>query len=168
MAKCCQCGKEIPRGRKYKSQTLSSLYFCSEKCYIDRVNNPPPPKEKYEGLVALRDYINSQWEPNSINWTQTTKMIKNLCEKENMTCPFIQGLLEYAIEIEEKKPDSRYGIGQYIWKYYDSYCKYLALIDMNNKEKDVPVKVKPIKMKPHKQGQKNNRLRKEGEWNDAL
>ena len=152
--KCCVCGKEIQRGKKFKSPTLVSKNFCSEHCYNEYLQTTLKKKEEpFPGYNNLKDYVNEQWQGSeNINWPQFYKTVTNLIDTFEINCDNMYGCLKYAIEYENKTVDLNYGIGQFIPKYLTKYYNFKESILKNEKiASDENLDEEIILIKPHKQ-----------------
>ena len=132
--KCCVCGKEIQRGKKFKSPTLVSKNFCSEHCYNEYLQTSLKKKEEpFPGYNNLKDYVNEQWQGSeNINWPQFYKTVTNLIDTFEINC------------------DDMYGfIPKYLTKYYnfkESILKNEKIASDENLDEEI-ILIKPRKQK---------------------
>lgn len=128
MPKCVICKNEIQRGKRYKSPTHKSIYFCSEECY----NKYLVSKNKLSSsLDKLKSYINYLWD-EQVNWPYVMRQIKNLKEEYGVDDKDIRLMLKYAIEYEGVKVNPEYGLLQFI--QYLQPAKEFAEDILRNKE----------------------------------
>ena len=142
MAKCLWCGKDIPRGQRYKSPTLSSKPWCSEDCYLayvqEQESKPKPktktePKPKYPYLKELKDYITTLYPPDTISWEVVTKFIKDAITRYDLDCYRMRNILLFAINYCDHQVNEQYGLGQFFPRYIEPYQRFRDTILANRK-----------------------------------
>lgn len=168
--KCCNCNKGILRGQRYKSPTLTSLYFCSEECYQKYLNKNIEKKQSKKkttndtttssSLKFLKDYINKLWQ-EQVNWPFMMKQIKNVCVDYNLSHKDLYLVLKYAVEYEDYVVDIDYGLLQFE-KYIVPAMEFKTqVLQSKQQAMDMPdeevLYVKPVK-------QKVRRVRKDDDW----
>lgn len=154
--KCKYCNKDIPRGGRVKTDTLTSYWFCSQNCYKNYIENkqekvknkPTPPKSDF---TILKDFINEIYEED-VNWPLTIKQVKNLTNNYELTYRDLYDILKYAIEIERYIPNTEYTILQFEqfiepWQQLQNEIKDKeSKAESFNPEDDI-IYIKPTKQK---------------------
>ena len=110
MPKCIICENEIQRGKRFKSPTHKSTYFCSEECYNKYLAIKTKPSSS---LDKLKSYINYLWD-EQVNWPYMMRQIKNLKEDYNIDENEIYMMIKYAIKYEDYKVKQEYGLLQFV------------------------------------------------------
>lgn len=144
---CKVCGEEIPRGKRYKSKTLTSYTFCSEECYNKYVGESFGDVESLNRLKALLETIYP-----IPNWSYLMKQIKHYCSEYNLNYTSMYLIIDYALTCEHHAPNSDYGLGQFIPKYIQGTVELYKQIERNRKyAEEHPDLLTPevIRVKPH-------------------
>lgn len=140
---CCVCGKEIPRGKRYKSPDLVTKPFCSRACYNRYVENSRP-------YNAVKDYINEQWH-GEVNWPFMMKQIDQMLENYDMTYSDLYLMMKYAVEYEDYAIDSDYGLLQLV-KFIQPYREFREQLKRTEEQsKDMPIEDEIVYITPKKQ-----------------
>lgn len=164
MATCVVCGKEIPRGKRYKGEHYQTTSFCSEECYdefIQAKQSHPKSQSKDKYLVVLKDYINSLWN-EQVNWPWMMRQIKSMKEKYGLDSQELYLVLKYAVVYEDYVVDTSYGLGQFI-RFIQPAFDFAEVIKRNKElAKNYSGEEQVIVVKPHKQ----IRHIKDEDWDD--
>ena len=127
MPVCRICGKEIPRGMRYKTPRFKSEYFCSEECYNKRIEISEEKKEarakrELEKINQLDTPNSNQYIPTSggerrrltdliqeiygdtANWVILMSNVKNMEKDYNLQDNDFRLVMKYAMEFENYKP----------------------------------------------------------------
>lgn len=150
MAQCYICGKEIPKGQRYKGEKYKTIPLCSKDCYNQLLKEKAntPRKEPFPDYNLLMDFINEIWD-GDINWMLMAKQVKHLVTKQGMTCLEMKRIMNYSIQIEGHVVDGSMLLGQFFPRYIEPYRRFVEQYKINRelaKEMDVEVQVrKPVK-----------------------
>ena len=105
---CKVCNKEIPRGKRYKSERYKNISFCSEQCYTKYLSI----QDKKNGTKnALKDYINNLFDQP--NWGVFMRQISNLEQEYNLSDNELRMVIKYAMAYEGHTINNQYGLGQF-------------------------------------------------------
>lgn len=144
--KCKVCNKEIGHGQRYKTETLTSVYFCSKECYENYLARPKTkpktkPKTDYKpkpGSQRRRftDYL-QDWTDDRINWPMAMKQAKDIQEEYELSWHDMLMVLKYAREYDNYTWDLNYGLYQVFPKYIKPTQDFVDSIN-KNKNTEVP------------------------------
>ena len=124
---CDYCGKDIPRGTRYKNTSYVSKRFCTKECYDSYVL-----QQKKNHFIVLKDYIRDLYGGSeNVDWLRVTKQIDSIKEKYKLTDKDIYDIIKYAIELEQHELDYDFLLGQFIPKYISPWNKFRKQMTLN-------------------------------------
>lgn len=157
---CDVCGKNIPRGKRYKSDRYQAKHFCSEECYNrflkiksqpkSRVNFKP---DKTHPRRKFTDYL-QEWTGDRVNWEAIMKQAKDITEEHGLSWEEMYLVLKYARVYEQVEWDFQYGLGQIFPRYIQPCMEFIESIN-KAKQAEVP-EVNIVKIKRGKSVKKVN------------
>ena len=120
---CKVCNKNIERGQRYKSPTLTSMCFCCEDCYNKYIKQKEEAKQKKKAdkfkpekgtsRRKLTDLIQSIFGEDA-NWALLMTQCKSIEQDYGFTDNDLRLGIKYAITYENYIPNLDYGMYQFI------------------------------------------------------
>ena len=143
---CIQCGKDIKRGQRFKSPTLTTLKFCSEICYNQYLKG-----KENSPIEKLKRYIN-KIAPDSIDWAYLMRQIKNICKEFEIDESELLKTIVYGHEYCNEPWDNEWMLYCFVPKYIWPMREFVDTIERNKRAaqnwvEDAVEIVKPSKRK---------------------
>ena len=170
MPVCRICGKEIPRGTRYKPERYKNQYFCSKECYEKKLALVEEQKQKKESKIPkLKEPDSNQYIPldgtqrrkltdliqeiygETANWGLLMANVRNIERDYNLKDNDFRLVMKYAMEFENYKPMTSLNLYQFeqfivptqLFREKIHYNKEIA------KDLDVSEDYEVIKPNPH-------------------
>lgn len=131
--KCKVCNKEIGHGQRYKTETLTSIYFCSKECYENylakpkaksKINYKPKPGSQRRRFT---DYL-QDWTDDKINWAMAMKQAKDIQQEYKLDWNEMYLVCKYARVYEGVEWNYNYGLGQIFPRYIQPCMEFREAI----------------------------------------
>lgn len=132
---CCEiCGKEIERGKRYKSPKYKQVPFCSEDCYNQYVfiknqneqhrtdlRKSEEGKEEYKKYIHTLAYI---YPKEKQNWVSLQRQTAKLIDDYGLNYKLMRNIIVYAIKYDDCEFNPNYGLGQIFPAYISKFNKF--------------------------------------------
>lgn len=141
---CDVCGKEIPRGQRYKGKRYSSKHFCSEQCYTTYVLAREESQQRMSDLRQVvdeseekteyrkfMDLLNRMYPEENQNWRLFQQQATRAIENFELDYHKLRGIIVYAMKYESHIFNPEIALGQFFPRYIDPFLKFCEKLQQN-------------------------------------